>query len=138
MLPLKLIVGLHRNVAEIDRKTAKIAADHGLTMTQFGVLEALYNKGDMTVGCVQKKILSTAGTIPVVVNNLVKMGLVQRLSNQKDRRQSILSLTEEGKALIGTVAPLNEEMLKEHFSTLTSQEQQEFLNIMKKLSGNRP
>lgn len=136
ILPLKLIVGLHRNVAEVDKKTAKIVNEYGLTITQFSVLEALYSKGEMTVGAVQKKILSSTGTIPLVVNNLVKMGLVERFVNEKDRRQCILKLTGEGHRLISIAAPVNEEMLTEHFSVLTENEQEQLSELLKKLGGN--
>ncbi|WP_235899151.1 MarR family transcriptional regulator [Suipraeoptans intestinalis] len=47
-----------------------------MTLSQFAVLEALYSKGDLTVGEVREKILSSVGTIPVIVNNLVGRGYV--------------------------------------------------------------
>ena len=43
------------------------------------VLEALYSKGDMSVGEVRERILSSVGTIPLIVNNLVKMNYVERM-----------------------------------------------------------
>ena len=72
---LKILIGMHRTANAIDRKTAQIAGAYGLTLGQFSVLEALYHKGDLTVGQVQEAILSTSGTIPVIVGKLEKEGM---------------------------------------------------------------
>lgn len=40
----------------------------------------------MTVGEVRNSILSSVGTISLIVNNLVKMNYIERLSDEKDRR----------------------------------------------------
>lgn len=52
---LKILIGMHRAVNKIDGKTIKIVKQYGLSLGQFAVLEALYHKGDMTVGQVQEK-----------------------------------------------------------------------------------
>ena len=44
---MKILIGLHRNVNALDKKTSKIAAEYNLTFSKFMVLEALYSKGDM-------------------------------------------------------------------------------------------
>ena len=104
---LKILIGLHRNVNAIDKKTSKIAAEYNLTFSQFMVLEALYSKGDMSVGEVRERILSSVGTIPLIVNNLVKRNYVERLTDEKDRRVCILHLTKDGYDVIRKVAPEN-------------------------------
>lgn len=134
-IELKILIGMHRNVNSIDKQTSKIALEHGLSFSQFAVLEALYSKGDMTVGSIRKHILSSMGTIPLIINNLVKMNYVRRLSDEKDRRISIISLTDEGRALIHKIAPQNVEMIKEYMSVLTEEEQDHLYYLMKKLGG---
>lgn len=134
-IELKILIGMHRTVNEIDRKTSKIVSEYKLSLGQFAVMEALYHKGDMTVGMVQKKILSSSGTIPLIVNNLVKRGCVERKESENDRRQCILHLTEEGKKIIKAVAPQNEKMVKEHLSTLTEEEQDQLIYLIKKISN---
>ena len=69
---MKILIGLHRNVNTLHKKTSKIAAEYNLTFSQFMDLEALYSKGDMSVGEVRERILSSVGTIPLIVNNLKK------------------------------------------------------------------
>lgn len=134
-MELKILIGMHRNVNSIDKATSKLALEHGLTFSQFAVLEALYSKGDMTVGMVRKHILSSMGTIPLIINNLVKMNYVERLSDDNDRRICIISLTNEGRQLIEGLAPKNEAMIKEYMSVLTDEERDHLLYLMKKLGG---
>lgn len=135
-IELKILIGMHRNVNSVDKRTSKIASGYGLTFSQFAVLEALYSKGDMTVGMVQKHILSSMGTIPLIINNLVKMNYVQRRSDERDRRICIISLTDEGRGLIENLAPKNEDMIKDYMNILTDEEKSNLLYLMKKLGGN--
>ena len=54
-IELKILIGLHRVSNEIDRRTTRIVKCYGLSMGQFAVLEALFHKGDLTIGQVQEK-----------------------------------------------------------------------------------
>lgn len=134
-IELKILIGLHRNVIKMDRKTSNIVSEYGLTFSQFMVLEALYSKGDMTVGQVRDYILSSVGTIPLIVNNLVKMNYVERLSNEKDRRVCILHLTKKGYELISEISPKNSEMIIDYMSVLNKKEKEDLLKILKKIGG---
>lgn len=134
-IEMKILIGMHRTINIIDKKTSKIASEYGLTFSQFAVLEALYTKGDMTVGMVRKHILSSMGTIPLIINNLVKMKYVKRISDNNDRRVCIISLTDTGRELIKKLAPKNEKMIKDYMSVLSDEEKNNLLFIMKKLGG---
>lgn len=135
-LDVKLLIGLHRNVSMLDKRTAELAAKYELTFSQFMVLEALYSKGDMTVGAVRETILSSVGTISVIVNNLVKMKYIERLADKSDRRATILHLTEAGRKVISQLAPENMMMINDIFSVLDQNEKELLLEILRKLGGN--
>lgn len=134
-IELKILIGLHRNVNRIDKETSKLVSQHGLTFSQFAVLEALYSKGDMSVGMVRKHILSSMGTIPLIVNNLVKLNYIERLADKKDRRVCILRLTDSGRSLIQEVAPKNRNMIIQQMDVLTEEEKIQLHELMKKLGG---
>lgn len=129
---LKILIGLHRMVNKIDRKTSKLLQPYQLTLGQFAVLEVLYHKGNMTVGQVQEKILSSSGTIPLIIQNLATRNLLVRLKDERDKRRCILQLTEQGKELISEVYPKNEEMILNEFQIYNKEEKQEFLRLLKK------
>lgn len=134
-LEMKLLIGMHRNINAIDRQTAKLTAAEDLTLGQFAVLEALYSKGDQSVGTVRDRILSSSGTMPVIVKNLQQRGLIERLPDPNDGRVSLLHLTEQGRAVIARVIPVNQHMIETAFSVLTEEEQITLNQLMRKLGG---
>lgn len=133
---LKILIGLHKNVKELDRRTLDIARSYGLSFSQFMVLEALYSKGNLSIGEVREAILSSVGTISLVVSNLKKMGYVKRKTDENDKRVSILSLTDEGRAVIEKVIPENEAMIYDYMKDLSEEETATLLSLLKKLGAN--
>ena len=132
---LKIFIGIHRMANAIDRKTSRLLQPYQLTLGQFAVLEALYHKGDMAVGQVQEKILSSSGTIPLIIQNLETRGLLVRLKDEADRRRCILQLTEPGRALIEEVYPQNESMILNEFQIYSEEEKAELTSLLKKYKG---
>lgn len=135
MNELKILIGMHRNVNEIDKETAKIARKHGLTLSQFAVLEALYNKKILSVGEIRELILSSAGTVPLIINNLEKGKLVVRDIDKKDKRITNVSLTKKGFEIIEKAAKDNYQMIVSKFNILSEAEKNEMLKILKKIGG---
>ena len=131
-IELKLLIGLHRVCNEIDRRSSRLFAQYDLSLGQFAVLEALYHKGDLSVGEVQKKILSTSGTITVIINNLAKRGLLERLTDIHDKRKRVLHITEDGKELIKEVFPENRTVIIDSMSHWSEEEKEQMLKILKK------
>jgi MarR family 2-MHQ and catechol resistance regulon transcriptional repressor len=127
-----ILIKMHRILNQIDRETAHIAAKYDLTLSQFGVLEALFHIGDLTVGEVKEKILSSDGTIPVVVKNLEKRGLLFRKQDPGDKRKSILSLTDEGRQVISEAYPANESMIYDKMSVWSQKDKEQLAALLKK------
>ena len=65
--PLKLYVVLSRAYEALHAHTKSDIESHGLTQTEFAILEALYHKGPMLLGEVQKKILVSSGGITFLI-----------------------------------------------------------------------
>lgn len=86
----------------------------------------------MTVGEVKELVLSTDGTIPVVVGNLEKMELVHKKQDEKDKRKFIFSLTKSGKILIEKIIPENEQALAEINSKLSKEEKKLMVDLIRK------
>lgn len=104
-----------------------------LTQSQFAVLEALLHKGDLTSKELALKILKTKGNITMVIDNLVKKGLVVRRPCPDDRRKTYISLTPEGKDLIEDIFPRHAREITSFFSVLSEEEQKVLGSLCKKL-----
>jgi MarR family 2-MHQ and catechol resistance regulon transcriptional repressor len=77
--------------------------DFGLTVSQFGVLEALYTKGAMCQKDIAEIIRKTTGNMTTVIDNLEKSGLAERKKYQNDRRFFNVSITEKVMDLLNLV-----------------------------------
>ena len=93
-------------------------ADVGLTMSQFGVLDALYHLGPLCLKDIGRKILKTSGNMTLVVDNLEKRQLVERQVDPEDRRYIRVVLTASGKELIEQVLPVHAEAVDGVFGML--------------------
>ena len=133
-----ILIGIHRIVKDLDRETTKISASYGLTFPQFMVLEALLHKESMTVGEIKDTILSSNGTIPVIINNLVKLGMVRRTKDPEDHRRSVVELTEQGRELIERICPENDRMFIERFGIWSTEEKKELLRMIAKYHKKFP
>lgn len=133
---MKILIGLHKNVKELDRRTSEIARRYGLSFSQFMVLEALLSKGKLSISEVRDTILSSVGTISLVVNNLEKMDYIKRESDKNDKRICLLSLTDEGRELIEKIVPENEKIINTYMENLSKDESETLLVLLKKLVAN--
>ena len=134
-LNLKLLIALSRSTQKVHKKTQRTIKEGGLTISQFAVLEVLYHKGDLRISEILEKILATGGNMTVVIDNLVKEDLVRRCVDPKDRRVNLISITEKGRQLISDIFPRHLESINEIFSVLTTEEKNNLISMLKKLSG---
>lgn len=128
-----LTIAMHRAVHRMDRETAAICAKHGLSLSQFAALEALYHKGASSVGRLKELVLSSDGTIPVVIRNLERDGLVVREEDASDRRRSIISITSRGRSIVEEIMPENNAMLKQFFSRWKKDEKRTMIRLFERM-----
>ena len=130
---LKLWVVLSRAHASISSHAVAHAADHGLSLTEFAILEALYHRGRMVLGEIQRRILVSSGGITFLVDRLVEKGLVVRQECQEDRRAKFVALTREGTRLIRDLFPSHARTLAKAMRGLTEAEQEEAITMLRTL-----
>lgn len=130
---LKLWVVLSRAHASIWAHAVAHAADHGLSLTEFAILEALYHRGRMVLGEIQRRILVSSGGITFLVDRLAEKGLVVRQECPEDRRAKYVALTKEGARLIRELFPSHARILAEAMRALTPAEQEEATRLLRSL-----
>jgi MarR family transcriptional regulator, 2-MHQ and catechol-resistance regulon repressor len=130
---LKVWVVLSRAQAAVAAHAEADAARHGLSPTEFGALEALYHKGALLVGELQRAVLKSSGGITYVVDRLQEKGLVKRRACEEDRRATYAELTPEGRALMDGIFPLHAASIEAATSGLTREEKREIVTLLKKL-----
>ena len=130
---LKLWVVLARAYQAIERHAVAHAAGRGLTSAEFGVLEALYHKGPLLLGEVQRKLLISSAGITYVVDRLERKGFVERRPCPTDRRARYAALTQDGSALIERIFPEHARRMEQALSGLSPREQQRVTDLLRKL-----
>ncbi|MBU3133718.1 MarR family transcriptional regulator [Clostridium gasigenes] len=134
-LTLSTLITFTRAEHTIHKKELETIKLSGLTSAQFGVLEALYNKGDLRIYEIIEKILTTSGNITVVIKNLEKDGLVKKNLDPEDKRSTIISITDKGKKIIEDILPNHINNISEIFNVLTDEEKITLKNILKKFKN---
>ncbi len=104
-----------------------------LTLSQFGVMEALYHLGSMCQGQLSHKLLKSTGNMTMVVDNLEKIGYVRRVRSPEDRRMITIELTASGKEEIERVLPLHVAAITDEMSVLSAAEQAALSELSRKL-----
>ncbi|MCP4341737.1 MAG: MarR family transcriptional regulator [Desulfobulbaceae bacterium] len=105
-----------------------------LTVSQFGILEALYHLGPMAQKDLACKILKSPGNITTIINNLEKLELVRRQVNNDDKRYYTISLTTKGTLTVKRIFPVHADVILDRLSILTESEQRSLGKLLKKLS----
>jgi MarR family transcriptional regulator, organic hydroperoxide resistance regulator len=101
--------------------TDRFARSIGTTTAQFHVVMALAQNPDLTVSQLAELMNVTSPLVTIEIGSLVRKGIIERRTNEHDRRSSSLNLTEKGKNLVRQVAPLLRLANDLHFRSLTAE-----------------
>ena len=124
---------LMRAAESVTNRVSSSMSAADLTVSQFGVLEALHHKGPLCQRDIAAKILKSSGNITMVIDNLEKRGLVRRERDSQDRRYLTVYLTDKGTALIAKAFPIVESSIVTEMADLSADEQELLGNLCKKL-----
>jgi len=130
---LRLWVILTRALRSIKQPLHRQVEAHGLTLTEFAVLEALLHKGPLPMGVIGEKILLTSGSTTYVIDKLEQRGLLQRRRCTDDRRVLHVDLTDDGRALIEAVFPEHAQLIRTLTEGLSTNEQGHVADQLKRL-----
>ena len=132
-LALEVYIKLARAADSVSARINQHLAEVNLTVSQFGVLEALYHLGPMHQNQLAEKILKSTGNITMVVDNLVKRQLVERRRDPDDRRCITIRLTEAGQQLMQELFPRHVAVVVEEMEVLEREEQRQLAALCRKV-----
>ncbi|MEW6652128.1 MAG: MarR family transcriptional regulator, partial [Bacteroidota bacterium] len=132
-LALSTWVKLARAYTSFSKKSTDNIRTFNLTQTQFAVIEALGHLGPLKVGKICSKMLASGGNMTLVLDNIEKMGFVERTNSSDDRRAILVRLTAKGKLLFDDVFIKHAVQLTKYMSVLSSEEQKILGDLLKKL-----
>lgn len=135
-LALSTWVKLYRAFSSINKKSNESIKAFGLTQPQFAVIEALGHLGKLKVGELCEKLMVTGGSMTLVLDNVTKLGYIERVFNQEDRRTIYVQLTPKGKILFDKIFKTHADNITKFMNVLTFEEQVQLGELLKKLGKN--
>lgn len=134
---LDLFIKLMRAAESVATRVHRAVAEADLTVSQFGVLEAVFHLGPMCQKELGTKLLKSGGNITMVVGNLERRGLVRRTRNPENRKYVTVSLTDAGRTLIARVFPRHVAEVVREVSVLSAAEQAALAALLRTLGRGR-
>ena len=127
--PHDLLVALLLVQSLLERRSDAFFQPFGLTGAQFNILNLLATRqGRMDQAAVVDLLLVGKSSISIVLNRMVRAGLLKRKEHPKDRRQVVLELTAKGRALWRKISKTYEDGVKRIFGALPVKRRRSFLD----------
>jgi DNA-binding MarR family transcriptional regulator len=98
------------------------AGPFDLTVTQWRVMAALGRFAPLTASDVGQRIVMDKVAVSRAVAGLMKRGLVERATDQKDRRRASLALSAKGRTMHARIVPLALEYEQSLYAALSAEE----------------
>lgn len=134
--PMGLIGRTTRLASHLRKAIGKTFAEFGLQPGEFDVLATLRRAGQpyqLSPTELFKSMMVSSGTMTNRIDRLEKAGWVQRIPDKRDRRGTLIQLTDKGFSLIE--AAVTAHVANEHriLAGLTTQEKEQLCQLLSKL-----
>lgn len=127
------LVALRRIMRATDLNARNLARDTGLTLAQLLVLQALADTGALAVKDISIRLGVSQATMTSVIDRMVGKGLVRREKSDIDRRQTMISLTEIGRAKLDSAPDPVQDFYSSRFNALPDWEQAMILAALERV-----
>ncbi|STO98626.1 MarR family winged helix-turn-helix transcriptional regulator [Grimontia hollisae] len=131
--PMGVIGRLSRMKQLMTPKLDDVFKQHSLSSIEFDILASLRRAGGpVTPTELYQTLMLSSGAMSTRVDGLVKRGLVVRQASETDRRSCLVSLTDEGNALINRAVEQHFENERQILFPFTQEEQMQLANLLRK------
>jgi DNA-binding MarR family transcriptional regulator len=114
-----------------QKRWSQILAAHGLTVSQFLVLAAIWERqSGCHMGQLADEMLQSSATMTGIVDRLVRMTLVHRQALANDRRVVVVDLTENGRSLLQRVRDEKIERLQQILDRMPGDDQRSMFRLI--------
>ena len=130
---LEAVLAIKRCASSFALAHTHFLKDHLLGLPQFEILDALYHLGQLKPMDLAKKLHSSPASITYLVNRLVKQGLIDRSSSEKDKRSFELVLSTAGREKMQKIIEDFSQLNTDLVSVLELQDLQMLTDLAKRL-----
>lgn len=130
-LSLKSFVVILKASKTLEELVKRDIAGHGMKMSDFAILEALYHKGRQTIKQISEAVLINTGSITYVIDKLEKNNLLRRTNCKDDRRVIYIEITKKGNDLMNEIFPEHQRQIEEIFADVSDEDKKVLIETVK-------
>jgi len=110
----EVLITLRRLIRATDLHSKQLVKTAGLTAPQLLLMQAIREKGQVTIGALAKEISLSQATVTTILDRLEKRGLVYRERSSEDKRKVHAYLTDRGMEILRDApTPLQEHFVRQ-------------------------
>jgi len=113
----------------------QVLAEHGLTMEQYSVIVTVkYHDAPIRITDIARWLERSTNSITMIVDRMVKAGLLRRVRDRKDRRTVNVFLTGKAEDALKPANPPAWEFMQQGMSPLSSADKDAFAGLLKMIN----
>ena len=135
-LTVYLIARIHQKANRFLVRQLKAKGLGSLAPSHGDIMLALFQHRQLTMKSLAESIDRDKSTVTALVGKLVNLGYVRKRPDAMDCRISLVSLTDEGRALKGHFKDISKQLYKAVFRGISKDEQKSLSALLGKINGN--
>ena len=130
----QVLIALRRVIRATDLYSKHLAKTSGLTAPQILLLQAIRDRGQVTIGELAEEISLSQATVTTIIDRLEKRGLVYRQRSTEDKRKVHAFLTEKAEQVLKDAPMPLQEHFARQFDALQNWEQNMILSSLQRIA----
>lgn len=122
---------IHKKLLKID--AARLPVGVSLSRLHIGIMGISREEGPLPISEIAARLLIPKPQMTLLINHLVKAGLVEKRSDERDRRVSDIALTAEGRTVLERCDQYLEDNVREKLGFLGEEDLAELSLSLRKL-----
>ncbi len=114
----------------VSHAFARKVEARGVTVAEWVVMRELFDRGEDLPARIAERLNVTRGAVTKLADRLLDKGLITRRAHPDDARAQILSLTDQGRALVPDLAELADQNDAEFFGDLSPPEREQLRALL--------
>lgn len=116
----------------LDLMTPALASSEEITMPQFQALKHISLHGSCSIGSLAQGLSVSQPAATMLVDRMLRKGLVVREPGKSDRRQAEVSLTEHGESLLAQIESERTDRLAKILSLMEQTDRRQFVRSLER------
>lgn len=129
-----LVFMIHRTHDMLKSCEDKVFGEHGLTTEQYAVLTAIkYLSEPVGITDIAHRLTRSINSVSMIVDRMVKAGLLKRVRDEIDRRTVFVSITSKGETLLEPATLAGQEFIQKILSKVSDENKQILIRLLEML-----